>query len=135
MKPLILKLVRGYSRDKLRIYSSSASFYVVVSALPLIAILIFTLSHFSPSLIKDMMDLLEGILPLELFKELNVIISSLSQRSASAYVPFSIIAALWGSTKGISGLCYGIESIYHIKQHDGFILRSLKIIYLIIYII
>ena len=126
MKPFISKLIKDYSRDKLRIYSSSASFYIVVSALPLIAILIFSLSHLSTDLIRDFKDLIQGVLPKELFKELNTIILSLSQKKASAYVPFSILAAIWGSTKGIGGLCHGIESIYNIRQSHSFFVRASK---------
>ncbi len=126
MKTFISRLFRSYSRDKLRIYSSSAAFYIVVSALPLIAILIFSLTHLSPSLIAELKTLLEGILPSELFKELNTIIASISEKGVFAYVPFSILAAIWGSTKGIGGLCHGIESIYGIKGSSYFILRSIK---------
>lgn len=126
MKAFILRLFRSYSRDKIRIYSSSAAFYIVVSALPLIAILIFSLTHVSLDLVKELEALLEEILPSEVFRELNIVISSLSEKGVYAYVPFSIIAAIWGSTKGIGGLCHGIESIYGVKGTERFILRSIK---------
>lgn len=126
MNTFVFRLIKSYSRDKLRIYSSSATFYIVVSAIPLIAILIFSLTHLSPALIYELEAFLGEILPNELFLELNTIIASLSQKGASAYVPFSIIAAIWGSTKGVGGLCHGIENIYGIKGSCHFILRAIK---------
>ncbi len=126
MKAFILKITKGYSKDSLRLYSSSATFYIVVSALPLVAILIYALSYLSPSLITELENLLLSILPKEFHSGLNDIILNIKEKQISSLVPFSIITAIWGSTKGVGGLCHGIEAIFSKASHSRFIPRTIK---------
>lgn len=126
MDTFITKIIKSYGQKELRIHSSSAAFYIVVSALPLMAILIFTLSFFSPDLISELEGFLQSVLPKEFWGELSVIISGIQENRLPFLVPFTLIAALWSSTKGVGGLCYGIERIYNVKKQPHIILRWLK---------
>ena len=126
MEAFITKLIKAYGQKELRLHSSSAAFYIVVSALPLLAVLIFILSVLSPALLTAFEELLSSILPKEFYGGLGSVIVSFKESGLSALVPFSILASLWGSTKGVGGLCYGIEAIYGIKKERRLILRWLK---------
>lgn len=113
----------------LRIHSSSIAFYIVVSALPLAAILIFVLSALSVSLVNELEALLYNLLPREFYYGLVTVIDGIEKNRVPSFVPFSIITALWGSTKGVGGICYGIEKIFGTKERHTFILRSIKTIW------
>ena len=125
MKAFIFKISKGYTRDKLRIYSSSVSFYIIVSSVPLVSILFFILSFLAPSLILGLESLISSILPKEIFEGFNSILSSLKERG-SVLVPFSIFTAIWGSTKGIGGICEGVEHIYKVQSKGGFFIKGLQ---------
>ncbi len=126
MDTFITKIIKSYGQKELRIHSSSAAFYIVVSALPLVAILIFTLSFFSPDLITELEGFLQSVLPKEFWGEASLIISGIRENRLPVLVPFTVIAALWGSTKGVGGLCYGVERIYGVGKQPHIILRWLK---------
>ena len=126
MDAFITKIIKSYGQKELRIHSSSAAFYIVVSALPLVAILIFTLSFFSPTLLSELESFLQSVLPKEFWGEVSTIISGIHENRLPVLVPFTVIAALWGSTKGVGGLCYSVETIYDIKKQPHIILRWLK---------
>ena len=126
MDSFISKIIKSYGRKELRVRSSSAAFYIVVSALPLIAILIFTLSFLSPALLEELDAFLKSILPKEFWGELSLIISGIRETRLPVLVPFTVLAALWGSAKGVGGLCDGVEMIYGIKKQPHLILRWLK---------
>lgn len=126
MDSFISKIIKSYGRKELRVRSSSAAFYIVVSALPLVAILIFTLSYLSPALLQELEAFLQSILPREFWSGLSSVISGIRENRLPVLVPFTIIAALWGSTKGVGGLCDGVEKIYGINKHPHLILRWLK---------
>ncbi|MBQ7225877.1 MAG: YihY/virulence factor BrkB family protein [Clostridia bacterium] len=126
MKSFILKIARGYTRDNIRVNSAGAAFYIIVSALPLAAILIFFLSCISPRLIVELESLTSGLLPKEIYKDLQGVLISLKSRDIKALVPFSLITALWGSTKGVNSLCLGIEEIYGVKESSRLWVRILK---------
>ncbi|MBE6674833.1 MAG: YihY/virulence factor BrkB family protein [Ruminococcaceae bacterium] len=129
MKAFVSKITKGYAKDDLRLHSSSATFYIVVSALPLVAILIYALSCLSPSLITELENLLFSILPKEFHTDLNGIILNIKERQGASLVPFSLITAVWGSTKGVGGLCQGIEQIFSSVSHSNFIPRTIKAIW------
>ncbi len=126
MTKVIFKIIKNYGRDNIRTHSSSAAFYVIVSALPLMSILIFALSFLSPSLVNELESFLKSFLPKEFYSELYSIIAGLKERRLPALVPFSIITALWGSTKGIESLCHGVEVIYKTSYSYHIIIKWLK---------
>lgn len=126
MEAFITKIIKSYGKKEIRIHSSSAAFYIVVSALPLVAILSLAISYFSPELMKEFESLLQSILPKEFYSEAYNIIVRMRENLFPALVPFTVIAALWGSTKGVYGLCYGIERIYEMKKQPRLILRWIK---------
>lgn len=126
MDAFITKIIKSYGQKELRIHSSSAAFYIVVSALPLVAILIFTLSLFSPNLISELESFLQSVLPREFWSDISHIISGIKENRLPVLVPFTVLAALWGSTKGVGGLCYGVERIYGVQKQPILILRWLK---------
>lgn len=124
MKTFLSNIIHRYNRDKVRIYSSSVSFYIIVSFLPLISIIFYILSFFSPSLSLSFNTLISSIIPREIYKELNFVLLSLKQRSSYALVPFSILTSIWGSTKGIGGICEGIEHIFKTQDTGGFFIKG-----------
>lgn len=126
MIAFISKIAKSYGRDGLRTHSSSAAFYIVVSTLPLIAILIFTLTFLSPNLVAELESLIKTILPKEFYKELYSIIVGIKERRLPFLVPFSIVTALWGSTKGIEALCHGVERVYETNHKASIITKWLK---------
>lgn len=126
MDAFINKIIKSYGQKELRIHSSSAAFYIVVSALPLMAILIFTLSFLSPPLLEELDAFLKSILPQEFWSGLSSIISGITKNRLPVLVPFTVLAALWGSGKGVGGLCYAVERIYGIQKQPHIILRYLK---------
>ena len=125
MEAFICKIIKLYSKRDLRLHASSSAFYIVVSALPLMSVLIYALS-FSSVLIAELEGLLKAILPRDFYSSITTVIEGIKERGLPSLVPFSIILALWSSTKGIGGLCYGIESIYGTKKGRGFVARALR---------
>lgn len=126
MKRFLIKVITGYYENNLRVFSAYASFYIIVSAIPFLAVLFFILSSLTPSLSSELDALLLAVLPSDIFGHFQRILSSVRQNPLSAFVPFSILTAIWGSTKGVSGLCFGIKRIFNKSDKGNFIVRSLK---------
>lgn len=126
MKNFIVRLVKGYGKDKVSVYASSATFYVMVSAVPLVAILFFALSHTSPSLSMELESFISQLLPKDLSHSFYSVMESIKKSPSYLILPFSTITALWGSTKGVGGICRGVESIYEKNQKIGFLKQSAK---------
>ena len=128
MKQFIVKIFNDYTEKKTRIYSSSAAFYISVSALPLLGILVFLLSCLSPALLGELKELLSHLIPSELLGEMSTILDGFQEKSASL-VPFTVITALWSATKGVESLCLGVGVIFENKDTSTYILRKLKTLF------
>ena len=126
MSAFISKIIKSFGQNEVRRHASSAAFYIVVSALPLVTILVYTLSCLSPALQNELEAFLGQILPRAFSRELSSILINIKERRLPFLFPFGIICALWGSTKGVEALCYGTEVIYGTKKKRHFILRWLK---------
>ena len=126
MRTFISRIWKNYTQNKLRIYSSSASFYIIVSSVPLVAMLFYIISFLSLELSSGLEGLISSLLPKDIYEGFEDVLVSIKARSSIALVPFSIIAAIWGSTKGIGGICEGIEHIYGVQKAEGFIKRSIQ---------
>lgn len=126
MIAFILRITKSFGQNEVRRHAASAAFYIVVSALPIVTILVYGLSCLSPALQGELVQFLERLLPGAFSKHLYRIVTSIKQKHLPILVPFSVLAALWGSTKGVEALCSGTESIYGTKRKRSLILRWLK---------
>ena len=126
MSTFILKITKRYTQDKLRIYSSSVSFYIIVSSLPLAAILFYILSYMPSEVEIGFERLISSLIPKDIYLNLASVLTSLKERRTLSLVPFSILTAIWSSTKGIGGLCEGIEHIFKVHEKSTFIVSSIK---------
>ena len=128
MKQFIVNFMGEYSGSKTRIYSSSAAFYISVSALPLLGILVFVLTCLSPALLGELKVLLSHLLPTELLGDMEGILDAFQEKGAPL-VPFTIITALWSATKGIDSLCLGVGVIFEKKDSSTFVVAKLKTLF------
>lgn len=126
MKEFFVKLSKEYTAKRVRIHSSSATFYIIVSIIPQMAILFYVLSLLSSDLSRELEAFLSGLLPKELSSSFYSLIQSIKSSNLSALVPFSVITALWGSTKGVSSICFAIEEIYISHKRTRVLKRILK---------
>ena len=126
MGAFIYKIIKSFGQNEVRRHASSAAFYIVVSALPLITILVYATSCLSPALQDELEPFLEKLLPRAFSAELFGILTNIRQKRLPFLVPFSTIAALWGSTKGVEALCSGTEAIYGTKRRRPLVLHWLK---------
>ena len=129
MKSFITHIFSAYSESKVRVFSAYAGFYIIVSAIPFLAVLFFVLSSLSPDLSYELEELLSLALPSGLSDELYRVMESIKTSPLSAFVPFSVITALWGSTKGVGGICFGIKRSFGKADTGSLVLRSVKTIW------
>ncbi|MBO5313032.1 MAG: YihY/virulence factor BrkB family protein [Clostridia bacterium] len=129
MKNFLVKVVKKYIDARVRVYASSATFYILVSTIPVIALLFYGISSLSPHLSHELERFIASLMPGGLADSFYEIMESIKERELSSLVPFSIITSIWGSTKGINGVCHGVESIYGTKKSAGFLKRAVRTVW------
>lgn len=115
---------RKLKYDRVDVYTAQASFYMMMSAAPII-MLMFTLLKFTP-LTEDMvMDTLGNIMNQNVMASVQDIVSSVYQGSTFTLISFAALSLLWVSGKGIMGMMNGLNNIYGLWEDRNFILRRL----------
>jgi len=100
--------------DKIFLYSTQASFYMIISAIPFITLLI-SLTHKIISVTEyDISKTLLPFLPVATQDAARVIIEEIFNKRTENYLSFSVISLLWTASRGISGIKRGLEFIYNL---------------------
>ena len=122
-------LTKSYKSDKVSVYTGYASFFITISSVPFVALLLFLLGKLSPSLASSFESLLSSVIPNGLSEGLFDIISKIKETDLSIFLPISIITAIWASCKGTLGVTRGIESVYEKTNKEIWILGIIRVIF------
>lgn len=116
------------SQDRLDSTAAHSSFFLIISFLPFVALLLTLMQriHFSSGM--TMIEAALGLFPesvasvvLELFP---------SPLESSGILPVAIIMALWSSSMGMVAVIKGLDQIYEVKETRNYILlRIVAVIY------
>lgn len=138
MKKLIRELYLFSKRcikDQTGVYAAQSSFFIIISALPLIMLLVTLVQFISPLSQSDLMKAILELVPDSLSSSVLGIMDELYQRASTAIISFSAVTVLWSASKGIYGLEQGINQIYHAKRRPPFLVRRLwAVIYTVAFI-
>ena len=118
------KLIASTQRDRVFLYSAQASYFVVVSIIPFICLLISAFSFFIPADIYTIFESYE--LPVEIEGFVRVIIDQLLATQKVSLLSISAIFALWTASRGADAIRVGLERVYHERPSKGFFKQQIK---------
>lgn len=111
-------LIASTQRDNVMLYAAQASYFVIVSVIPFICLLISAFSFFIPADIYRIFDAYE--LPAEIEEMIRVLIDQLFATQKVSLLSISAIIALWTASRGMDSIRVGLEQVYHEKPSEGF---------------
>lgn len=100
------------------VYASHASFFITLSAFPMLLLLVSILRYTGIS-VDALTELLEGIIPSALIPFVKKQIFSAYQSTTGTLLSLSALMALWSSSRGIYGLRNGLNSVYGVSENRG----------------
>lgn len=118
------KLIASTQRDHVFVYTAQASYFVIVSVIPFICLLISVFSFFIPTDIYSIFDSYE--LPAEIEGFAHAIIDQLFATQKVSLLSISAVIALWTASRGADAIRVGLERVYHEKPSKGFFKQQLK---------
>lgn len=132
---MIEEISRKLSKDDITGYAAQSCFYIVLSFFPCL-LLIMSLIRFLPVDASTLIEMINNLAPSQLAPLLTGIINDLYTNSSFTFTFVTIIGALWAAGKGFLALIKGFDQIYEVrKQRNWLILRSMSIVYTIIFIV
>ncbi len=111
------------------LHSAYTTFFLILSLFPFL-LLFLGLLRYTPLEIKDLMRIIEGWLPQKLMPLADALVESSYRHSSKTVVSISVIAALYSASRGMFGLRNGLNAVYGLPGHRGFLRkRSLSVVY------
>lgn len=132
---MIEEISRKLSKDDITGYAAQSCFYIVLSFFPCL-LLIMSLIRFLPVDASTLIEMINNLAPSQLAPLLTGIVNDLYTNSSFTFTFVTILGALWAAGKGFLALIKGFDQIYEVrKQRNWLILRSMSIVYTIIFIV
>ncbi|MCR5222011.1 MAG: YihY/virulence factor BrkB family protein [Lachnospiraceae bacterium] len=122
------------SSFQLDVYSSGAAFFIFISMIPFILIILYIIPYISFSQ-TEFITLIVRFIPDDFQMATEVLIRGLYSRSR-AILPISIITLLWSASRGILAITKGLNRINHVDENRNyFIVRGISILYTVLMIV
>lgn len=134
-KNLIINIYKAYLKNDVSARAAQFTYYLLLSFIPFIILLINILSHIDIDTSSFMQDIYL-LLPTSVYTMILSIISTIKIQSSFTYIPLTIIFILWVSSRGIFALITGLNKSYKVKETRSYIkLSFLALCFTLIFIL
>ncbi len=121
----VIRLKNKYTRDEIPVYAAQASFFILLSAVPFIMVLL-TIIQMIPSVSKsDLLSLLVSIMPEMLKSTMVSVIDDLFTKSPGKILSVTALLAIWSASKGMLSMNRGFNRIFQCQGRRGYLLSRL----------
>lgn len=132
---LVMDFVKKCNDDHVPAFGSMSAFFMLLSMFPFMLVFL-TLTQYLPYTKDDVLNILINILPFEKKALIISIVNEIYQKTETSIFTFSIITALWSSSKGVYSIIKGLNSVYDIQEdRNYFVVRFFSMIYTVFFTI
>ena len=120
-----IAIVHRCIKNRITLYAAQSSFFMVLSAIPLIFLLTVAVRYLSPLSQGTLTAALIELVPGSLAPFVVSVIDELYSHISTTIISFSVVTVLWSASKGIYALEMGLNQIYRVTADRPFLLRRL----------
>ena len=115
---LVKRTVEVYSKHEMGVYSGNATFYLMISFVPLLMMIIYVINRLPWFTVMDVSDFLTNAVPdiPQVRTTLVGIIANLNRYSGTMVIYAFAFTCLWTGSHGVSALMAGLEKINHTQR-------------------
>ncbi len=122
----IAKTLRAVKEDNLSLYAAQSSFYICISAIPFIMLVILIVRLVAPGFTDDILSIARSALPEASHGVFDTIIEDVTTGSAVSSISIAAIGLLWASARGLSAVVRGVSRVYGREVGGSYVVRSLR---------
>lgn len=120
----IRRILSQIADDKITVYAAQASFFVIISAVPFLSLLISIVGIVVPAELPDFFAALP--LPEGFGAVFDTVLDELRTAPNVPLLSVSAITTLWSASRGISAIRSGLELVYRASPSRGFVAHRFK---------
>jgi len=118
------------SEHNVPVYSARAAFFMIISALPLLMLVLGFLKYILPDIRAEVFFTDKVFLPEQVTVLFNRAVSELYELKTAPVISTAAAGVLWAASKGILSLLDGLDNIYGIENKRGYVKsRIVSVIY------
>ncbi len=120
---------------QISLHSAYTSFFLILSLFPCMLLLLGLLKY-TPLGVRELLDLLEGLLPESLLPLAKWLAETSYAHSSGTVISVSAVAALWSASRGMYGLHRGLNAIYGPVPGRGYLRsRIFSMLYTLVFLL
>lgn len=121
--------------DRLAVYAAQTAFYISISAIPFIMLLLSVSRLVAPDFVNDAMALIRNVLPENSREFFDFISSEIASKADIPLVSTAAVTTLWSASKGVGAVMRGVSEVYGTRAKGTFIYNIFRsLIYTAIFI-
>ncbi len=124
----VKKINSWLEQCRIRVYAAQASFFITISALPFLIMILTLGGYFMPLGGGVLKDAILSIIPNDFSDAAEALINEVADKSNIKLLSVSAITLFWSASRGIRGIGAGIRNVYCGKREGGFIRYGFKAI-------
>lgn len=123
---MIFRFIDRASTDHVSVFAAQASFFILISAIPFLMLLLALVQFFIPLNAEDVLRIINISFPSMLSSFLTTVIGEVfSRSSAVSIISITAVTTLWSASRGIMALEQGLNSVCHYHRQRNYVWRRL----------
>lgn len=117
----VQRILDIFFEDRVTVYAAQASFFVVISAVPFLSLLLSVIGIFIPADVTVLIRSVKDFVPIPLLNAFAELVTELRDIPSLSLVSVSALTSLWSASRGISAIRNGLCTVYGVPRKRGFL--------------
>ena len=126
----VIDTVTGFfqkvKEDRVSVYAAQSSFFIVISAIPFIMLILSLSNLLFPEFIRNVFISAQSGLPDKFSSLLTTVYTEIEERGSVPYASITFIASFWLSSRGVDSMTKGIAEVYGTGGKRSLISETLR---------
>jgi len=132
----VLEIADQISRDKVPVFAAQAAFFIIISAVPLVMLVLSLLQYIMPLSQSELSELAMSVFPMPMRSYVVRVIDELYTQTSIPLISITAVTTLWAASRSVHGLTRGLNEVYKTSETRGYFrLRFGSLLYTILLIV
>lgn len=132
---LIYDIIKRFTKNNISVFAAQATFFILVSAVPFIMLLLGIITRFFPFAEIDFLNAVTEFMPDSLYHPIKYIINETFSKTTSSFISITAITALWSASRGVLSIIKGLNSVYEVSDYSYFKGQLIALLYTFLFIL
>lgn len=121
----IRSIAKIITDDNIFVYAAQASFYIIISSIPFIMLLLSLARYLLPIDEFSFTSPILALVPEVIKPSLDTIIGELFDKASGRMISVTALTSFWSASRGIAAIERGVRNVYHTQARPAFFLDLL----------